>query len=217
MIHPAKLAIAESQAVLFDFDGVILDTEWPIYQTWRDLFQREGHPLPPEVYVQCIGSDFNTWSPEKYLEQLTGKKFDWGTENATRQIEIVRAVEALAPMTGAAEIATLTKDKATAVVSSSSHDWVDGWLGKLNLDPYFNTTVCRDDVERIKPAPDLYLEAARRLDVNPRQCLVIEDSLNGMLSAQEAGMQVIAVPNRLTHMVDFSTADWKVASLSELL
>ena len=51
MIHPAKLAIAESQAVLFDFDGVILDTEWPIYETWRDLFQREHHPLPPEIYV----------------------------------------------------------------------------------------------------------------------------------------------------------------------
>ena len=217
MIQPAKLALADCHAVLFDFDGVILDTEWPIYQTWHDLFQREGHPLPPEIYVKCIGSDFDTWSPEKYLEQLTGKDFDWESENAARQIDIVRAVNTLTPMPGVAELIELTKDKANAVVSSSSHDWVDGWLAKVELEQHFDITVCRGDAKRIKPAPDLYLEAARQLDVNPENCLVIEDSLNGMLSALGAGMQVIAVPNQLTNMLDFSAADWKIDSLAELL
>lgn len=209
-------ALAEAKAVLFDFDGVILDTEWPIYQTWLGLFRREGHDLPPETYVKCIGSDFDTWSPEKHLEELTGKSFDWDTENAARQVEIVREVDQLAPIAGAAELARALSGRKTAVVSSSSHRWVDGWLEKLGLAPHFNTTVCRGDAPRIKPAPDLYLEAARRLDVPPADCLVIEDSLNGMLAAHEAGMKVVAVPNRLTGVLDFSAADWRVGSLMEI-
>jgi len=81
----------------------------------------------------------------------------------------------------------------------------------------FNTVVCRGDALKIKPAPDLYIEAAKRLEINPSDCIVIEDSLNGMLSAHSAGMQVIAVPNRLTSVLDFSAADWSVNTLSDLL
>ena len=75
------------RAVLFDFDGVILDTEWPIYETWRDLFLEHGQELTLETYVQCIGSDFDTWSPETYLESLTGLNFDWKTRPATSSSE----------------------------------------------------------------------------------------------------------------------------------
>jgi putative hydrolase of the HAD superfamily len=217
MTHSAKQAIIQAKAVLFDFDGVILDSEWPIYQTWLKLFQREGHDLPPEVYVKCIGSDFDTWSPEIHLENLTGKKFDWETENAERQVEILRALKNPVAMPGAAELAYSLQEKSTAVVSSSSHSWVDGWLKKLELMHCFNTIVCRGDAPKIKPAPDLYIEAAQRLEINPSDCIVIEDSLNGMLSAHSAGMQVIAIPNRLTSVLDFSAADWSVNALSDLV
>ncbi len=209
----AQEAIDNAKALLFDFDGVILDTEWPIYMTWKNLFKREGFELAPEVYVQCIGSDFDTWSPEKYLEELSGKTFDWKTENATRQVEIVQALEKTEAMPGVNELIKSLNNKKSAVVSSSSHNWVDSWLKKLNLTPYFNTVVCRGDAPRIKPAPDLYLEAARQLEVAPCDCLVIEDSMNGMLSAHEAGMKVIAAPNKLTSVLDFSNADWQVTSL----
>ena len=102
-----------------------------------------------------------------------------------------------------------------AVVSSSSHRWVDGWLEKLGLTGYFRTTVCRGDAPRIKPAPDLFLEAARRLDLAPQDCLVIEDSVNGMNAAKEAGMRVWSVPNRVTECLDFSQADRVFRSLAE--
>ena len=95
---PSQQAVQDAKVILFDFDGVILDTEWPIYLTWKNLFKREGFDLEPEVYVKCIGSDFDTWSPEKHLEKLSGKTFDWNTENAARQVEIVRAVEEMPPM-----------------------------------------------------------------------------------------------------------------------
>lgn len=209
-------AIHNAQAIFFDFDGVVLDTEWPIYITWKNLFTREGFDLPPEIYVKCIGSDFETWSPEKYLEELSGKSFDWDTENAARQVEIVQAVECSPAMPGAAELISSLTSRKSAVVSSSSHNWVDGWLEKLDLTQHFDTIVCRGDAPRIKPAPDLYLEAAKRLGVNPADCLVIEDSMNGTISAHAAGMKVIAVPNRLTKVLDFSAADWLVDSLQGL-
>ncbi|BDS06697.1 hypothetical protein NT6N_17370 [Oceaniferula spumae] len=212
-------ALTKAKAVLFDFDGVILDSEWPIYQSWKKLFAREGFDLAPDIYVKCIGSDFDTWSPEKYLEDLSGRTFDWKQENSARQVEILRDLEGCPAMPGVeAFIESLSKndDISTAVVSSSSHHWVDGWIDKLNLTKHFETTVCRGDAPRIKPAPDLYLEAALRLKVEPKDCIVIEDSMNGMLSAHEAGMSVLAVPNRLTSVLDFSNANWQVESLTEL-
>ena len=80
-----------------------------------------------------------------------------------------------------------------------------------------NTTVCKGDAPKIKPAPDLFLEAARQLNVNPSDCIVIEDSHNGMHAAHDAGMKVIAVPNRLTNILDFSNAEWSAQSLTDLL
>jgi len=101
------------------------------------------------------------------------------------------------------------------VVSSSSHSWVDTWLDKLRLMPYFETIVCRGDAPRIKPAPDLWLEALRRLDLPGSDVLVFEDSLNGVKSAKEAGLNVYAVPNRTTAGLDFSIADKVISSLED--
>ncbi|GAA5495731.1 haloacid dehalogenase superfamily, subfamily IA, variant 3 with third motif having DD or ED [Rubritalea squalenifaciens DSM 18772] len=211
--------LTKAKAVLFDFDGVILDSEWPIYQTWLDLFKSEGHDLPIPTYVQCIGSDFDTWSPEKHLEDLTGKSYDWHTINPARQVEILAALENPVALPGVNELFQLLSDKGipVAVVSSSSHDWVDSWLEQLDLIKFTQTIVCKGDAPRIKPAPDLYLEAARRLELDPADCLVIEDSLNGVKAAIAAGCQTIAVPSRLTSCLDFSLATHTIPSLTHLV
>ena len=206
-------ALHDAKAVLFDFDGVILDSEWPIYQTWKNLFESEGQSLEPEVYVKCIGSDFETWSPQTYLEELTGKSFDWDTINAQRQVILESDIEKSPPMDGVRELLISLKGVKKAVVSSSSHNWVDRWVEKLGLMPHFETLVCRGDAPRIKPAPDLYLEGARQLGVSPEDCVVIEDSMNGMIAAHAAGMKTLVVPNRLTSVLDFSASQWQVDSL----
>lgn len=196
-------------AILFDFDGILVDTEWAIYEAWHRTFRRNGQNLPLETYTQCIGSDFDTWSPKTHLEELTGRSFDWHQLDADRQVEIRRDLEQAGPMPGVVPLLEkLRADKVPlAVVSSSSHDWVDGWLEKLRLMPYFDTVVCRGDAPRIKPAPDLWLEAVRRLGFPAGECLAIEDSLNGVQSAKAAGLSVWAVPNRTTACLDFSLAD----------
>lgn len=205
-------------AVLFDFDGVLVDTEWAIYQAWLRTFQTHGHDLPLDVYTHCIGSDFATWSPKTHLEDLTGRAFDWHDLDLRRQEEILSELSGEGTMQGViALLERLTRDAVRrAVVSSSSHHWVDGWLEKLSFGHHFETVVCRGDAERIKPAPDLFLEAARRLDLAPADCLVIEDSLNGVKSAKAAGMAVWVVPNRVTAGLDFSAADRIFRSLDEL-
>ena len=205
-------------AVLFDFDGVLVDTELAIYQAWQRTFQSHGHDLPLEVYTRCIGSDFATWSPKTHLEELSGLAFDWHDLDARRQEEILRDLTGEGTMPGV--IGLLEKlahgGIRRAVVSSSSHRWVDGWLEKLAFADHFETVVCRGDAPQIKPAPDLYLEAAKRMGLQPAECLVIEDSLNGVRSAKAAGMDVWVVPNQVTEGLDFSEADRIFPSLVEL-
>lgn len=204
-------------AVLFDFDGVLVDTEWAIYQSWKRVFEAHGQHLPLDIYTRCIGSDFATWSPKTHLEDLTGLAFDWHDLDARRQEEIMKDLTHEGAMHGAVSFleALNAAGIPKAVVSSSSHRWVDGWLEKLGLTGHFQTIVCRGDAPRIKPAPDLFLEAAKRLDLTPESCLVIEDSLNGLNAAKTAGMAVWIVPNRVTECLDFSPADRVFRSLAE--
>jgi HAD superfamily hydrolase (TIGR01509 family) len=196
-------------AILFDFDGVLVDTEWAIYQSWLRVFRDHGHDLPLDIYTRCIGSDFSTWSPKTHLEELTGSGFDWHNLDARRQQEITAGLAGEGAMPG---VQSLLEELAAtgiplAVVSSSSHHWVDGWLERLDLSRFFHTTICRGDAPRIKPAPDLFLAAASALGVDPGRCLVIEDSLNGLTAAKTAGMHAWIVPNRITAGLDFAAAD----------
>ena len=107
------------------------------------------------------------------------------------------------------------QDIPCAVVSSSDHNWVDGWLEHLGLTSYFQTIVCKGDAPKIKPAPDLYLEAVRRMNLPASDCLVIEDSLNGMKSAHLAGCPVVAIPNRITACINFDEAEFQFATMTE--
>lgn len=205
-------------AVFFDFDGILVDTEWAIYQAWLRTFQRHGHDLPLSLYTRCIGSDFDAWSPKVYLEDLTKLGFDWVEMDALRQVEIRSELEKEGPIDGVVELLEAIKDRGIpqAVVSSSSHGWVDGWLEKLGLRGFFPNVICKGDAARIKPAPDLYLAAAEMHGMKPENCLVIEDSHNGLIAAHTAGMRTWIVPNRVTAGLDFSLAEKVVGDFWEL-
>lgn len=196
-------------AVFFDFDGILVDTEWAIYQVWLRFFQSHGKDLPLSLYTRCIGSDFQTWSPKDYLEELTQLEFDWKKWDEERQIEIKNDLENEGLMPGIYDLLNAIKDQhiPMAVVSSSSRSWVDSWLEKLKVRPFFTEVICRGDAPKIKPAPDLYLKAAEKISVKPESCLVIEDSANGLLAANRAGMRTWIVPNRVTAGLDFSLAE----------
>ena len=209
--------MSKIQAVLFDFDGTMMDTEWVIYEEVQRIFHDEGQELPLEEYAKCIGSSYEAWSPQTYLEELTGKTYDWETLRAARnkRIRARMAEQPLFPGVIQALEAVQSAGLRLAVVSSSSHEWVDGWLEHHGITHYFEHVVCRGDAPAIKPAPDLFLKGADLLALPPEACLVVEDSVNGLTAAHTAGMPVVAVPNRITTVCDFSPAEAQLESLRQ--
>ncbi|MCD8070333.1 MAG: HAD family phosphatase [Akkermansiaceae bacterium] len=207
------------QGIVFDFDGVLVDTEWAIYSSWARLYEREGCTITLERFNECLGSGYTRWDPGAWLEHLTGRQYDWKKENAARQVEIERDLEQTGLMPGAAELLNFieTQGLPMAVASSSSRHWVEGWLRRLGIFNRFQGTFCRTDGYPVKPAPDLFLAAAHCLRLQPEHCLVFEDSANGVLAAHCAGMPCIALPNRVTCCADFSTAFCKMKDLGEAL
>ena len=215
----ARALLRQAHAVIFDFDGLLVDTEYAIYSSWERVFASCGHPLPLDLFNQCLGSGYTHWNPGEHLEKLTGRTFDWETVNSRRQEEIVRDLEHAGLLPGAGELIRNLGEAGTpmGVASRSSHRWVDGWLNRLGIMPYFQTVVCRDDGLPVKPDPALFLKAAENLGKSPSECLVLEDSQNGTTAAHRAGMPVISVPNRVTEQADFSLATSIIRSLTELL
>ncbi|WP_411825764.1 HAD family hydrolase [Luteolibacter sp. AS25] len=196
------------KAVLFDFDGILVDTEGAIFEAWKRTFERHGKELSLDLYTKCIGSDFDAWSPKVHLEELTSLQFDWLEMDEARQVEIRAALEEYGPIEGVIDLLEEIQSRGIpmAVVSSSAHPWVDGWLDKLGLRRFFDHVICKGDAPRIKPAPDLYLAGAKVVGMEPEGCLVFEDSLNGLNAAIAAGMKAWIVPNRVTAGLDFSQA-----------
>jgi HAD superfamily hydrolase (TIGR01509 family) len=206
------------RALLFDFDGLILDTEFPIYEAWREDYLAHGHELPLEVYAACVGSDFNRFDPKSHLESLVGSAIDWPDRDLWRERNALERVNLLPPLPGVIALldAAAAKGLTCAVASSSPRRWVEGHLSRLGLLDRFLLTRCIDDVGAPKPEPDLFLAAAAGLGVAPGDALVLEDSRNGLLAAMAAGCPCVVVPNRVTAHLDFSGAVAKLASLTDL-
>lgn len=207
------------RGIIFDFDGVLVDTEWAIYSSWVELYAREGQQLSIQTYAPCLGAGYSHWDPAQHLEQLTGKQYDWPTENTARQARIEAELSRQQLMPGAKELLEWCKAQQlpTAVASSSSRRWVGGWLERLHAEEYFVQIFCRTDGYPVKPDPALFCAARERLGLPAAECLVVEDSENGIRAAKAAGIPCVAIPNRLTALCDLSAADMHFSSLLELL
>ncbi len=206
--------------MLFDFDGLILDTETPEFTTIAEVFTDHGVTLTMQEWTARIGRGDNPDWTELLADALGAPPAGVAQVRAawrTRLDEVI-AQEAVRP--GVLELA----DAATAagvgvaVASSSPLDWVDGHLSRLGVADRFGPRATRDDVgpARAKPHPDLFLLAASRLGVDPTRCVVLEDSHAGVRAGNAAGCVTVAVPGAMTADVDFSHADHVVGSVAEL-
>ena len=207
------------RGIIFDFDGVLVDTEWAIYQSWVQLYAREGQEISIATYSPCLGAGYSHWNPADHLEKLTGKKYDWDVETPARQavLEADRARSGLMP--GAAELLDwcAAQGIGLTVASSSSRRWVQGWLERLGIYQRFAGVFTRTDGYAVKPNPALFLAAQQCLGLPKEDCLIIEDSENGTISAQNAGIPCVAIPNRMTQSSNLSRAAYQQPSLSALL
>ena len=207
------------KALIFDFDGLIWDTEMPDYISWQNVYREHGVELPLEKWVSIVGgtaeSDFD---PYDYLEELVGEKVDREGIWIKRRKSDLELIESQPILPGVESYLADAKEMGLklGIASSSPENWVIGHLTRLGLLDNFEVICTADDVEKTKPAPDLFLLAAEKLGVSPDQAIVFEDSRNGVLAAKRAGMFVVAVPNELTEGLDFSEVDMKLKSLAEL-
>lgn len=205
-------------ALVFDFDGLILDTETPDYVAWQAIYADHGCALPPEVWAINVGSG-HLFDPYQYLEGLLGRPVDRATiRREVRQRFLGLLGEAITPLPGVRDYlaAAPALGLKVAIASSSPRAWVAGYLEQLGLLGHFPTICTADDVARTKPEPDLYLLAAARLGVEPAQALALEDSPNGVRAAQAAGMRCVAVPNPVTRLMSLDHADLVLSSLADL-
>lgn len=201
--------------VIFDLDGLLADTEKLHWRAYHEALKAHGAVLAESEYVEHwvrAGKGIGDWVAQcgLNLDPLALR-----AHKSKRYLELL-ATE-LRPMAGALELLEKLRGKKTLALASSSYrDAVDGVLRGLDIGHYFQAIVSGLDVARVKPAPDIFLAAARQAGAMPSQCLVLEDAEKGVLAARGAGMSCIAVPTEQTHQHDFSQATRICSSLSEV-
>jgi HAD superfamily hydrolase (TIGR01509 family) len=206
-------------AIIFDHDGTLIDTEDADFRACQILYQELGAPFKPERWAALVVGSTNGY------DVLFAELVRW-RGNGLTQADLWQRLRELWQVTYA-EVklvpgaARLVADlRATgyplAVASASNRDWLVRWLTKFDLVDYFQVLAGGDNVNQSKPAPDVYLFAAAQLGIKPERCLVFEDSLTGVQAAKSAGMTVVAVPSHLTRRLDFSRADEVIEGLDKV-
>jgi HAD superfamily hydrolase (TIGR01509 family) len=207
------------KALLFDFDGLLMDTETPEVEIWQQLYEQYGVEFPLQTWIKrVVGSTDDNFNPVVHLSELTGLPLDpveVRNEARRKRLDIQSRLEVLP---GVYELLEQAKHLGLrqVIVSSSPHWWVDGYLDQLKIRDYFEHVICREDAAQPKPAPDLYLEALERLQLPGEECLAFEDSPNGVRAAREAGIRVVGVPNPITRQADPLKAHIVLDSLADL-
>lgn len=203
------------RALVFDFDGLIADTETTALRSWQELYEQYAEELPVDRWLGLIGTWDSPWDPRAELEARVGHALEWERiepRRMARERELANAQPLLPGVRAWLDAADRLR-LPLAIASSSSREWVSGHLERLGIAHRFEALATRHDVERTKPDPALYRLAVRLLGVPAGDAVAVEDSLNGVTSAKAAGLRVIAVPGPLTAHLDYRDADLLLPSL----
>jgi HAD superfamily hydrolase (TIGR01509 family) len=200
------------RAFLFDFDGLILDTETASRAGWQWLYRELGHELPPDKWQLMVGT-VDGWDIWGHLEELVGEPLDrehWNGRRFAHELTLLEAEElrpGIAEYLAYAERENLKR----AIVSSASRAWIDRHLARLEREVGWHAIVTADhDPARAKPRPTLYLEALEKIGAAAHEAIAFEDSPNGAAAAKAAGIFVVGIPNSVT-------ADMKLGDAADLV
>jgi HAD superfamily hydrolase (TIGR01509 family) len=206
------------RAIIFDFDGLILDTEISSYQTWQEIYAEYECELPFATWATCIGGSPELFDPCAYLEEQIGRPI---AREEVRQRRRQRHLELITAQSALPGVETYLQDARRlglriGLASSSPHSWVDTHLARLGILDYFDSIQCFDDVTHTKPDPELYLAVLHALHVRGDEAIALEDSPNGVLAAQRAGIFCVAIPNPITNQLPLEHADMRLGSLADI-
>jgi len=207
------------RGLLFDFDGLLVDTETPARRAYEELYREHGHELPLDRWATLVGTIGADFEPDTHLEELVGRPLDRAAlteRRRAREFELCD-LEQLRPGIEDYLAEAEKRGLATAIVSSSDTNWIGRHLQRLGRTNGFRTIVAANGIAaRAKPNPDLYVEALGLLGLEPREAIAFEDSLNGIRAAKAAAIFVVAVPNPITETFALDEADLLVSSLADL-
>lgn len=202
------------RALIFDFDGLIVDTETPLIDAWAEMHKRAGLAYVRDDAHRLVGHvevDFDPWvsfGPKANRENLDAEHRRITREFVARQPVLPGVLDCLQE--------ARARGMKLGVASNSSHRHVDGHLTRLGLLSRFDITCCREDVATGKPAPDLYLAVLRHFGMTPSEAIAFEDSTAGTQAARHASLWVVAVPNPSTHEHDFAAAHLVLTSMADM-
>ena len=209
------------KALIFDFDGLILDTETPEVDVWTEIYAEHGFDFPFNDWVQTVGGyGISNFDAADHLSRLSQGRLDPASMRDRHRLGSDALTHASAVMPGVLETIREAKRLGLklAIASSSQHSWVDSHTRRLGIFQHFDRIICQDDVGvgRTKPNPDLFLLALNQLRVQRNEAVVFEDSPNGVKAANRAGIFVVAVPNPITAQLKIEGADLILRSFSDL-
>ena len=205
------------QALIFDFDGLLVDTESPAFESWRQIYGEYGHDLSLGLWQGAVGTTHG-FDAFAHLESLLGRPLDRAAGLARRR-QLKTELSAGQPLLpGALAILDQARELGLpcALASSSDREWIEGWLARVAIRSAFACVRTADDVAHTKPAPELFLSAAECLGVEPQACLVFEDSANGILAARAAGMRCVVVPGAITRRLALPASELVLPALDAL-
>jgi HAD superfamily hydrolase (TIGR01509 family) len=207
------------RGLLFDFDGLLVDTETPSRLVYEELYREHGHELPLEQWATLVGTIGAPFDPVGHLEELLGRTLDreeLADRRRARELGLTD-LEALRPGVEDYFVEAERLGLKTAVVSSSDTWWIERHLGRLGrLEGLDAVVAANGDTARAKPRPDLYLDALARLDLTADEAIAFEDSPNGIRAAKAAGLACVAVPNPITVALGLDEADLVLESLADV-
>ena len=217
----ASEAVLRIKALIFDFDGLILDTETAEYQVWQSIYREHGFELPQEEWGKIVGGyGISNFDAAEHLSLLSQGRLDSVSLRGRHRSESQDVIHLQPILPGVMNYIHHAKrfGLKLAIASSSPHSWVDTHAKRLGIFKYFDKIICADDIAvgRTKPNPDLFLLALNRLEVEKNEAMVFEDSPNGVKAAQSAGIFVVAVPNPVTSLLSIEGANLILTSLSDL-
>ena len=207
------------QGLLFDFDGLLVDTESPARRSWEEIYREHGHELPHDQWATRVGTIGAPFDPVGHLGELLGSPLDREAlleRRRARHHELI-SLEQLRPGVEDYLVEAERRGLATGIVSSSSVEWIEPLLKRLERGHGWDAIVAANgDVSRAKPRPTLYLEALDVLGLGADEAIAFEDSPNGVRAAKAAELYCVAVPNPITATLAFENADLFLESFADL-
>ncbi len=206
------------QGLIFDFDGLMVDTESPAYDSWLEIYREYGCTLPLPQWSAVLGGSGSEFDPCAYLAEQAGQALDADALRARRWQRKLELVAAQPLLPGVSDYLAVAKrlHLKLGVASSASRRWVAGHLDRLGVTPAFDAIITADNVRQVKPDPEIYRVAVAALGLRPEQAIALEDAPNGLLAAKRAGLICVAVPNLLTCQLPLEHADLRITSLADV-